>query len=64
MKIIGLFIIAIPFIYGCDATVTDTSSEPRATTEYSRTLNHARETADQLEKSLSISAQRAEDAKQ
>ena len=62
MKKIGLYFIVIPFISGCDSAETDISSKPRATTQYSQTLDHTKETADQFEKSLSTSAQRTQDA--
>jgi len=64
MKIIGLFFIVALLMSGCDSSDTDPRPKSRTTTQYSRTMDDARESADQLEKSLSTSAQRAEEAKQ
>ena len=63
MKTLMLIIVTFLLISGCDTTETDTGSDPRATTEYSRTLDHVRETAEQVENSLSTRAQRAQDAR-
>lgn len=48
----------------CDTTDNSTDSKHRTSTQYSHTLDQARQTADQMEQSLSTTADRLQDAKE
>ena len=58
---ISIIILSILFLTACGSDSSTTSGNKKAESRYSETLKHSRETAGQLEQSLSDSARRSSD---